>query len=86
MPYLLTLANRNDPICAVLPKVSKVKVRKVILHCNTAGVIMYKLRQHKPAQQSVTRHITLTVLNLVTPEAAALLFVNKITFRCLRYF
>jgi len=23
MPYLLTLADRNDPICVVLPKVAK---------------------------------------------------------------
>jgi hypothetical protein len=35
MPYFLTLANRNDPVCVVLPKVAKASATRVVV----AGII-----------------------------------------------
>ncbi len=38
-PYLLTLDNRNDPICVVLPKVAKESTISVAVAGSIAGVI-----------------------------------------------
>ncbi len=39
-PYLLTLANRNDPICVVSPKVAKASTIRVAVAGIIAGVIV----------------------------------------------
>jgi hypothetical protein len=38
-PYLLTLANRNDPICVVSPKVAKASTTRVAVTSIIAGII-----------------------------------------------
>jgi hypothetical protein len=38
-PYLLNLANRNDPICVVSPKVAKASTTRVAVAGIIAGVI-----------------------------------------------
>jgi hypothetical protein len=39
MPCLLTLANRNDPICVKLPKVAKASIIRVAVAGVIVGVI-----------------------------------------------
>jgi hypothetical protein len=38
-PYFLTLANRNDPICVMSPKVAKASTIRVTVAGGIAGVI-----------------------------------------------
>jgi hypothetical protein len=50
-PYLLTLANRNDPIHVALPKVAKAStIVTVTCRCHRRYCLKYIANAHKPLE------------------------------------